>query len=304
MKKENLAIIFSLITHIIFGLSFPFSKIALEYSSPITLLALRFLLAFVVLNLILFSGKAKLNYKGKNLKGLLLMGIFQPILYFLCEMFGIQFTTVTFSSVMIALIPIVSLFLEAIFFKFKTNLFQVFCAILSISGVIMMTMLNASDGIITVGGVILLIGAVLTAVGYSFTSRITSSDFSAFERTYFMFMLGATFYSILAIFENGENTYQAFIAPWSSSSFVVCILFLGVLSSVVAFYGMNYAYSNAPVSKVAIFANIVPVVSTAVGVVFLDEPFSMLHFISIVVILVGLIGFQKAQDIFKKRQND
>ncbi len=49
-----------------FGLSFLFSKVALERLEPFVLLAVRFIVAFVMLNLVLLTGKVKIRLTGKS----------------------------------------------------------------------------------------------------------------------------------------------------------------------------------------------------------------------------------------------
>lgn len=51
-----------------FGLSFLFSKVALERLEPFVLLAVRFIVAFVMLNLVLLTGKVKIRLTGKPFK--------------------------------------------------------------------------------------------------------------------------------------------------------------------------------------------------------------------------------------------
>ena len=67
-KRDNLiGILAALIPNIIFGFSFLFSKIALGVAHPLIILAVRFTLAFIVLNLLWLVGIVKLNFRGKNI---------------------------------------------------------------------------------------------------------------------------------------------------------------------------------------------------------------------------------------------
>ena len=65
-----------------FGLSFLFSKVALERLEPFVLLAVRFIVAFVMLNLVLLTGKVKIRLTGKPVQKILMLGLVQPVLYF------------------------------------------------------------------------------------------------------------------------------------------------------------------------------------------------------------------------------
>ena len=95
--KASLA---GLLGYSIFGFSFLFSKIALDLASPSVLLSVRFLMAFLVMNLLLLTGKQHISLRGKPVGMLLLLGLVQPVLYFLFEAYGISMTSASFSGVM------------------------------------------------------------------------------------------------------------------------------------------------------------------------------------------------------------
>ena len=75
MRGTAKATLAGLLGYSIFGFSFLFSKIALETAAPFVLLAARFLLAFLALNLLLLTPSAQLSLRGKPLKLLLLLGL-------------------------------------------------------------------------------------------------------------------------------------------------------------------------------------------------------------------------------------
>ena len=73
MTTKTKAMIAVILGNAIFGLSFLFSKVILDMTVPSVLLAFRFTLAFIVLNLIVILGKGKIEFslKGKPLKNIL-----------------------------------------------------------------------------------------------------------------------------------------------------------------------------------------------------------------------------------------
>ena len=85
MKQTKKAILACLIGNSIFGFSFLFSKVALGIVSPFVLLSIRFLTAFLVLNLLCLTGKCKISLRGKPVGLLLLLGLVQPVCYFICD---------------------------------------------------------------------------------------------------------------------------------------------------------------------------------------------------------------------------
>ena len=116
LKEKNLSgILAALFANIIFGFSFIFSKLALSAAHPLIILAVRFTAAFLVLNLLLLTGKIKINLKGKPKLKLIIMGISQPLLYFVFELYGLSLVSSALSGVIIALVPVAVMLLAVVF---------------------------------------------------------------------------------------------------------------------------------------------------------------------------------------------
>ena len=129
MKKPTLATLAGLLGYSIFGFSFLFSKVALGLTTPLVLLSVRFLTAFLVMNLLVLTGKMRLSLGGKPVRMLLLLGLVQPVVYFICENYGIALTSASFSGIMLGIIPIAGLVLGRLFLKEPCSTFQVACSI-------------------------------------------------------------------------------------------------------------------------------------------------------------------------------
>lgn len=278
--------------YVIFGFSFLFSKLALGVASVPVLLAIRFLLAFLVMNLLLAARVVKISFRGKPMWGLLGLGILQPVCYFLCENYGLQHSTASFGSVLIALIPIVSVLVAAVVLRERPTIRQVAFGLLSIAGVILLSVRQSSDGTVEPIGVVLLCGAVLSAVGFNLLSRRTSVTFTAFERTYVMFAIGCAVFIPLALVQN-SGSFFPFAYALSSPSFLLAVLYLGAVSSVGAFLLVNYANTYLPLSRSTSFANITTIVSVLAGVILLNDPFDFGSGLYITMILVGVWGVNR-----------
>ena len=102
-KTHTLSLVFALLASAIFGMSFMFSKLALEVAKPTVLLAFRFLIAFTAMSLVILVnalvGKTRgrplfaFSLKAKPIGSLVLLGLIQPVLYFFCENYGILYTS-------------------------------------------------------------------------------------------------------------------------------------------------------------------------------------------------------------------
>ena len=131
----------------------------------------------------------------------------------------------------------------------------------------------------------------MSSVAYNTVSRMLSEEYSPLERTYVMMVTGAIVFLGIALWENRMNPMQIF-QPFTIPAFRGGVLYLGVVSSVIAFFLLNYANTYLPVSKTTIFSNFTTVVSVLAGVIFLKEPFSILTFVAVIMIVAGVCGVQ------------
>ncbi|MBQ5760673.1 MAG: DMT family transporter [Clostridia bacterium] len=286
MKQTKKAILASLIGNSIFGFSFLFSKVALGIVSPFVLLSIRFLTAFLVLNLPCLTGKCKISLRGKPVGLLLLLGLVQPVCYFICETYGISMTSASFSGVMIGLAPVVGLIFGMLFLKEKCTLLQGVCTILSAIGVGMTT--TGGFGA-SLGGFLMLLGAVCSAALFAILSRRIAGLFSAFERTYVMFALGSTVFTSIALAQNGWNP-SALLAPLTQPTFVIAVLYLAVVSSVCAFLLINYALSHIPAGRALIFSNFTTVISVLAGIFIMKDAFTPMQLLGMAIITASVFG--------------
>jgi len=298
-KTVLLATLAALCGNAIFGFSFMFSRIALQTASPFVMLMYRFCLAFLFLNAVaLWARKTKkqgwlrFDLRRSGVGGLLLLGLVQPVIYFLCESYGISLTNATVSGVIIALVPIVALGAGFIFMGEKASWQQVAFSLLSIGGVVVMTLQQSADGEIKPLGVVLLIGAVISGAAFSIMSRKLSAKSSALERTYVMMAVAAVTFTALALGQTGGEGALLF-APLRDIKFMASMLYLSLFSSILAFLCLNYAAAILPVSKTTAFCNVTTVLSVFAGVVFLGESITVISLIAAVVIIIGVFGVQR-----------
>ncbi len=289
-NKVIYATIAALFAQIIFGFSFMFSKTGLQYASPMVMIFNRYLVAFIGLSIVMLILKKQFRIK-KNIGNLILMSLFQPLLYFICETYGIKMTTSSFSSIMISLIPVAAMILGAIILKEKPRFIQYIFALISVFGVIFIAMIEKEEGVVTTGGIILLLGAVFSSVLYNITSRKISNEFTAFERTYAMSIVGLVSFFLISVIENIKTPSMLFSA-FHNPIYLISVLYLGVFSTIIAFLLLNYANTHISVAKTTVFSNLTTVVSVFAGVVFLKEPFTIKTLIAIVLIIAGVWGVQ------------
>ena len=303
--NKRLGMLAAILGTSIFGFSFMFSRIALAVASPFVMLMYRFVLAFLTLNALVLGLRLagvdhakdqqvhwlRFSLRGKDVRPLIALGLVQPVIYYLCESYGISLTNSAFSGVIIALSPIVGLGMGALFLREYPTRAQVAFSFLSISGVIIMTLQQTSEGVVQFLGVILLVLAVLSGTSYNILSR-KSSHFSSLEQTWVMMLIASVAFTGLAVWEV-RGDWTQLIAPLFSLPFMASVLYLSVVSSNIAFLALNFANSVLPVARVTSFCNLTTVISLFAGVIFLHEPFGWIALAASVVIIIGVWGVQR-----------
>lgn len=295
MTKEKKGMLAATIAYSIFGLSYLFSKMALGVTEPMILLAVRFSVTFVILNLLVAFKIMSLNLKGKNLLGPILLGVLQPVLYFVFENYGLKYTTTSFTGIVSSISPIFTAILGVIFLREKPNWKQWSCIVLSIMGVMMVSLGN-TGGENTFAGCLCLLTAYFLGGFYSILVRKLSAQFSSFELTYIMFTVGFVFFAIMAFVTHGGDTILMLSAAVKSGKFIVACLYLGAAASVGAYMLANYSLATLPVSRATIFNSFATIVSVLSGVVLMGDPFTIVSAISFVMILGGVIGVNRFAD--------
>lgn len=264
----------------IFGLSFLFTKNSIQHINVYTFLAYRFAVASIVMLLLVGVGVIRLS--KKPYWKLWKVALFQPILYFVFETNGLRFATSSEAGMLIALIPIVITVLSPLLLKERIKWYQFLFAFLSFFGVFLIVASGGFEQGALVGK-LLILGAVLSAALYNIFSRKLSAQFTPVETTFFMMITGFVFFFLVSIF---TGQFKVTLHP----AVIMGALYLGVLSSTVAFFLVNFMLSKVPPTVSSLFSNLTTVISVIAGSVIRHEKIAALQILGMVLILVSLVA--------------
>ena len=291
MNQNQRAIFAAILCHFFWDVSFLASRTALNNAPVTILLSHRFLLAFLVMSLLLPLPPADCHLRSKDLRPLLLLGLFEPVIYFFGEQYGILHSSTSFSGVMISIIPIASTLAAMPVLGEKPTMGQLFCSILSVAGVIGIGLINKNSGTLDWIGVALLMLAVFSAVFYTLLSRGLSDRYTPFERSYGMLGVGAVVFTVLAVIQTRGNLIE-YLAPLRVPGYRISVLFLSICCSVICYFLSGYTLTYFSVARATVFANLTTAVSVLAGVLVLHEPFSPVGMVCCIMILLGIYGVQ------------
>ena len=135
-------------------------------------------------------------------------------------------------------------------------------------------------------GLLFLLLTMLSDTVYDGLSHDAAKRFTPFEMTYVMFIVGMVVFIPVGLIYAGGLHSPLITGPMHDGGFWVAVLYLGLLSSVLAYGLLNFANSHLSVSETSLFSNVTTVVSVLAGVVLLKEPFSVWQMLGVAVILV------------------
>ncbi len=283
---DGLPVAAASIGNLIWGFSNAFTQVALTAAGPFVVLSVRFILAILVMNLFLLTGRERVNLHKPQLKYLIGLG-FVELLYFYCESYGIVYTNVTCSGVVLAVSPVVAMVMAAVVLKEIPTYRQALFSLVAVAGVIMITVTERMAGEIQLKGIFLLLGGCFFSASFRIINRKICQIYTAFERTYIVLLVSATSFCIMGLLGEGGNI-GSFIEPVGNVRFLVSVAVLGICSSVGANLLVNYAAGHLSVVQIAVFGSISTICSMTGGILFLHEPVNFLSIIGVVLILVGI----------------
>jgi len=182
--------------------------------------------------------------------------------------------------------PIVSVILAAIFLNERISRLKTAGIILCVVGILFLLMkgdfrnllnmqFSAGDG-----------WMVLAALAFSVYTIMARKKPAAIS---FLGFLSATFIAgtlMLLPFYLWEAHQQTF--KWSGK--LVCVmLYLGLGTSIISFFSWNYSIKQIGAGRTALFGNLIPIFSSIEAVIFLNEPFTVIHLISMILVFAGLL---------------
>lgn len=277
---------------LIFGFSFMFSKICLQYLTPMGLIAYRFLIAFLAFEILRLFKIVKIRFNKRFFFSLFLVAFFQPILYFIFETYGLTRISSSEAGMMIALIPIFVTILSSIILKETPKRLQIMFILLSVSGILLIQLFKSDfsfNGNII--GFFLLFLAVISAALFNIASRNASKKLTPYEVTYFMMLSGAVVFNIIYIFQLiFNNSLSDFYLSFTNTKVILSLLYLGLVASIGGFFLVNFALSKLPAHVSSVYANLSTVVAVLAGFIFLKENIYWYHIVGGAMIILGVYG--------------
>lgn len=271
---------------VVWGLSYPVTRSAVQQIPPLTLASIRFFIAAALLwPLTRSHGVKLLPGDGKWLAGLTLTGI---TLYFGFENSGLELTSASHGALIIATIPLGTELVESWQKRALPGSMVWLGTGLALGGVTLLV--GQEDGIATLQGDLLMFGAVASWIAYTFLLGQISGRYPNLLLTRWMMFWGGVSLLPGVVWEYWSRGF-AMPGPAAFGG----VIFLALVCSAAGYDLWNRAVPALGPTRTNTLLYLLPIVGVLGGVVGLDEPVTSSLVLGSGLILCGVLLAQSAQ---------
>lgn len=271
--------------------AFPLIIVSLRELSPVNLAILRLFIASVIfLCLVLFQRKRFSLFHKKDLFMLFLLGFIGISVYHLSLNYGEQFVSAGAASLIIATIPIFVVVLAKLFLSEKIDKKIILGIIIGLVGVVLISLLGNPGARIEIdylSGALAVVLAAFVGAVYTIAGKKMMDRYNPLSLTAYAFLIGNLG---LIPFLSGsffEEILQLSPVTWAA------VLFLAFFPTVIAYSLWYTALEVKQASELSVFLYATPVISTMLGVVFLNEQITIFYVFGGALVLLGLYVVNK-----------
>ena len=282
MSKKNSGMLMLIFVNVMWGLSFIFSKTALSEGMPVMTLAFwryAFTAAMMLPMCLKMEGGVRL---GKWAPRALLTTLLGITVYFYFEYSGLQRTTASAASLILALVPMLTLLFRVAFCRERISGIRWFSVVLSLVGAYFVIMTDGSEGSGTLAGNLLMVCACLCWTGYILTTPKLMESCSSMRVSTWQAVAAML---TLAPFALAEKSAWV---PISAMAWL-CILLLAAVCSALCYVLYNEAIRTVDSLTVSLTINLNPVAACIGGALLLGEMLTPMQLLGGVLIILSMI---------------
>ena len=288
---DNKAVIYilSAVAIILWGMSYIWSDRLISLGIPIFFFVpLRILLAGVLLFVFNFlTGQIKWIAR-KDIWKFALLAMFEPLVYFLCETYGIKETgSPTISAMIIASVPIFSVVAGFVFFRERISLLNCFGVVVTLVGIflVLRSQMDCGTPENFALGIFLLMMAVLSEVGHASLTKCLAGDYRPQVIVMYQFLIGSV-YMLPFFLTKGLESFDSSYYSWEVLRPILC---LALLCSSLAFSLWAMTIKRLGVAKSSVFLAMMCVATALVAEIIGREHLCLVQWIGIAVAVLGIV---------------
>lgn len=292
MKGKFAAYLAAGVTILLWGMSLIWSDRLLDAEIPVEFFVpLRMAIAAGLLFCLNLATRTAMRIKKGDLLKFMLMALCLPLVYFICETYGLKLTeSPTITSLVLATNPIFAMFAGRLLFKEKFGKVNIIGVFITLAGLWIVCYTRTETGPWFFWGILVLLVAVLSEVSQlSFTKHL-SDNYAPSVIVMYQFVFGAIYFLPFFLTKGVAHFDASLYLSWKV---LYPTLSLAVLCSATAFTTWAYAIGHLGVAHTSVFLAVVPLVTAVLSVILGNEVLSLYQWIGLAVGLIGVYLTQK-----------
>lgn len=249
---------------LLWSTSFVATRLAYDSFAPLTLGALRFVIASALLAAAVFAGRMFVVPARRDLGWMALSGLLGITLYFAMENIGVSLTSASNAALIVGSYPAITILLERIIYGVRVSRLRALGVGMAMFGVYLVAGGDGGEGRDRLLGNIILVLTGIVWAFYNFVTRKVVGKYPGFVVSFYQTLAGTVAFIPLALLER-----ESWRTPTASS--VLLLFYLGVLCSVAAFMLYNHGLRRLSPGAAVSLANLIPVLGVLLSVIVLDE---------------------------------
>lgn len=268
---------------LIWSTSFAVTKVVLKNVPPMTIGAIRFSAAALILGFLVRLQKGWVPVPRRSALAMGGAGLLGITAYFGLENIGVDLATAADAAVIVAAFPIITVLVEVILHRERPTPTRLLGMALAMAGVWLIVRQSASSGGShrLLGDLILLVAGVAWAA-YNIVARRSSQGHSPLTSTYYQIVAGALGFVVLSPVEAGQ-----WRTPTAAD--LAMLGFLAGLCSIAAFVLYNYGLQDVTSSTAVNILNLVPVFGLVSAVLVTGESVGVTEGLGCLVVIAGVV---------------
>lgn len=283
MNEKIKGHVFALLTVTIWGITYIATKIMLESYDELQILALRFIIAYMVLWIV----KPKIMKAGslKDEAGIFTLSFFGVVLYYLLENMALTYSPATNVSILISFAPIVTAIGMHLTSKNdKLNRFKILGFFIAISGVILVVYNGTVMLKLSPAGDILCLGATVAWAVYSVLIGRFLEKYDSVMLTRRMFLYSLVLIIPATLIKSGVPDLRLCLSLDNGLS----LLLLGIFGSCLCYLWWNQSIKRLGVVTTTNYVYLVPFVTMVSAFFILKEDITIMGLAGAVFIIAGV----------------
>ena len=288
-NQNNLAYLLLFLTTLFWSGNFIVGKAASMYAiPPFSLNFYRWLFAWLILLPFTFKEIIKKkDYILSNSGFFIILGITSITIFNSIVYYSLNFTQVISGVLMISTIPVMIIFISSLLKIEKTNIFQIFGVILSLTGVIFIVTKADIEILITLNfnkGDLTMIVAMFSWATYSALLKKKKYELTQIALLQIVITFGLAFLIPIYFIEMSMGYLIKLGQPFYLTLTYV-VLFPGLASFFFWIKGISIIGAN----RSGIFLHLMPIFGAIMAMIIFDEKFMFYHFLGAIFIFMGII---------------